>query len=144
MGTSIRSSVLPQTYPHRSPHNRWHSSSKNTTKSPVRISARCTSSQFVISCFFLYLCWVFFGITLLRLFPANSCLLKQRVIALLRVKHLVILRSGYALAVRPNPSSSLSVATSAQLGVARVLDNRLSQHILALTRTHSFVHTNVS
>ncbi len=41
--------------------------------------------------FFLNQCWVFFRVAFLGLFPTNPRLLKQRVVALLRIKYDIVL-----------------------------------------------------
>jgi hypothetical protein len=59
---TMRSCVLPQTYPPQSPDNRWYSCCKNTTNLPEVISARWISNQSVISCFFLSIAWSSLGL----------------------------------------------------------------------------------
>lgn len=68
-----------------------HPGRKQPTQ-PEVISERWTSNQFVISCFFLNQCWVFFRVAATAVnFCANSRFLKQSVIALLGVKYHIVL-----------------------------------------------------
>jgi len=75
----------------RSPHSRWHSSTKKTTNCPETIWARWASNQSVISCLFFDQFWVFFWDYVSVFFPANPSFFKQAVVALLRVKHYIVL-----------------------------------------------------